>query len=78
MQAANSPSRLDWRGGLKRRFRSSVEAPPLRWALLVLNLDIPELGGVLEVEGSHPDLLLLDDVLLMEEGFTAIDERQGV
>jgi hypothetical protein len=54
------------------------EAAPWWCALLALDLHVPQLRGVLEVVGRHPDLLLLGDALLVEEGFTPIDEREGV
>jgi len=54
-----------------------LEPAPGRGALVLLHLDVPHLGAFLQIVGGHPDLLL-HDPLLMEVGFTSIEEDQGV
>ena len=65
--------------GVHRRTETQVqkfdEAAPWRGALVTLDLDVPQLGRRFKVVGSHRNLLLLDDALLMEIRFAAVNER---
>lgn len=54
------------------------ETPPGRCAAIALDLHEPHLGAVLQIVRGHPNLFLLGDPLLMEVGFTAVDEREGI
>jgi hypothetical protein len=75
-------SQLEERRGAERRVVAQIEQllePAPRWSTLVrLDLYIPHLHLVLQVVGCHPDLLLLHDALLMEVGFTAVDEDERI
>ena len=55
-----------------------LEAVPGGCALILLDLDVPHLGALLQIEGGHPHLLLLHDPLLMEVRFASIEEDQRV
>jgi len=70
---------LAQRVGAQRRAKAGVEqldeTTPWRRALVTLNLHVPELGGVLQVVGCHPNLFFIGDPLQVEVGFTAVDER---
>ena len=54
------------------------EATPLWSALVLLNLDEPQLPDVFQVVGGHPHVLFLYDALLMEVGFTPVNEHQWI
>jgi hypothetical protein len=65
--------------GLERRTKAQVkevlEPAPARSALIILKLDILELGDVFQMVRSHPDLLLFHVALLVEVQFALIDEE---
>lgn len=54
------------------------EAALLWSALVLLNLDEPQLCDVFHVAGGHPHALFLYDALLMEVGFTPVNEHQWI
>ena len=55
-----------------------LEAVPGGCALILLDLDVPHLGALLQIEGGHPHLLLLHDPLLMEVRLTSVDEDEWI
>jgi hypothetical protein len=75
-------------GELKQRRRAEGRPKPQveevlevasAWcSFVLLQLDVPQLGHVLEVVGGHPDLLLRHGSLLMEIGLTTVDEDQRI
>jgi hypothetical protein len=54
------------------------ETTPGWRALVLLDLDPPHLGAVLQIVPRHPDLLLFHDSLLVEVRLTPINEKEGV
>jgi hypothetical protein len=81
-------SRTPALGELKQRRRAEgrpklqveevLETAPAWCALVLLQLDIPQLGHVFEVVGGHPNLLLRHGALLMEIGLTTVDEDERI
>lgn len=70
------------RVGTNQRPEAQVEklrkmAPGQR-AFLGLDLDVPELSAAFEIVRGHPDLLLGCDPLLMDVGFTPVEESQRI
>jgi len=55
-----------------------LEAAPRRNPLVLLDLDVPHLGTLLQIVGGHPNLLLLHDALLVEVGFAAVNEDERI
>ena len=55
-----------------------LEAAPRRNSLVLLYLDVPHLGPLLQIVGGHPNLLLLHDALLVEVGFAAVNEDERI
>jgi hypothetical protein len=65
-------------GWPKSHVEEVLEAAPARCSFILLQLDVPQLGHVLEVVGSHPYPLLRHGSLLMEIGLTTVDEDQRI
>jgi len=55
-----------------------LEAPLGRRAFILLELDEPELGNVLQIVGGHPHALLRHGALLAEIGLAPIYEQQRI
>ncbi|KAG8067652.1 hypothetical protein GUJ93_ZPchr0005g14918 [Zizania palustris] len=58
LHSASSNSGADRRGGGKPQVQQLLELPPRRRALVLLELDVPKLCDVLQVERGHPNALL--------------------
>jgi hypothetical protein len=58
--------------------KALLETAP-RWsALVLLELEKPVLGDVLQVVGGHPDLLLRHGALLAKIGLAPVDEHERI
>jgi hypothetical protein len=84
LDGARAPARSEFeqRGGAQGRTEAKVEeileAAPARGALIILDLDIPHLGALLQIIRSHPYLFLLHDPLLTEVRLASVDEDQRI
>jgi hypothetical protein len=65
-------------GRPKLQVQELLETPPWWRALVLLELDVPELRDVLQIVRGHPHALLRHGALLTKIGFTLVDEEHRI
>jgi hypothetical protein len=70
--------RIRAEGRPKPQVQELLELPPRRRALVLLELDVPELRDALQIVRGHPHALLRHGALLAKIGFTLVDEEHRI